>query len=60
MRSREKKGMKIGTRIKETSVSIYMTVRMLIRLRRTAASTEVVNISGVLRVMRLRLLVMKL
>jgi len=42
------------------NIRLYGLVRLLIRLRGTAASTEVVNLSSIFRMIGTRVLVMKL
>jgi len=46
--------------IEWSNIRLYGLVRLLIRLRGTAASTEVVNLSSVFRIIGARVLIMKL
>lgn len=55
---RSKRGVKRGGNWEV--ISIYIIVRILIGLGRTAASREVVNMSGVCSIIRVRLLIMEL
>jgi len=46
--------------IEWVNIRLYGLVRLLIRLRGTAASTEVVNLSSIFRMIGARVLIMKL
>jgi len=47
-------------RIEWVNIRLYGLVRLLIRLRGTAASTEVVNLSSIFRIIGARILIIKL